>query len=106
MVFPFIRNIFETDLYYIVGIKHKWSFQGGESTSFNLEDSGLNWEDVYDGFIYDSGLYRTPGNTGQEAIDLIYDIGLVYDMDFGPNASPDDIITTSRNEYIYDVGEA
>ena len=105
MVFPFIRNIFETDLYYIVGIKHSWSFTR-ESTSFDLQDSGLNWDDVYDGFIYDSGLYRTPGTTGQEAVDLIYDIGLVYDMDFGPNALADDIITTTRSEYIYDVGEA
>jgi len=98
MVFPFIRNIFEDDLYFIVGISHSWSFFN-ESTNFELKDSGLNWEDVYGSFIYDSVLYNTH-------IDLDYDIGLAYDMGFGPNAKESDIIAQSEADFIYDVAEA
>ena len=98
MVFPFIRNIFETDLYYIVGIKHSWSLYD-EATTFDIQDSGLNWEDIYSGFIYDSDYYNIPKqgsiqNYPSTNLPLIYDIGLTYDMRFGPNLRKSQVPTT------------
>lgn len=99
MIFPFIRNFFEYDLYYIVGIKHSWSFQS-ESTSFDFQDSGLNWDDIYAGFIYDSDYVSPPSQGALQTyvapvtLPLKYDIGLGYDMTYGPNAKQEDIPTT------------
>lgn len=103
MTFPFIRNIFETDLYFIVSIKHRHS-TARESTTFDIQDSGLNWEDIYAGFIYDSDFIAWP-NEGEvqdkptQALPLKYDIGLRYDMTYGPNIDVD-AIPDSRT---YDV---
>ena len=98
MVFPFIRNIFETNLFYIVGISHSWSLNQ-EATEFKMQDSGLDWLDVYAGFIYDSDFIDwAPEGALQDKPDqdapLKYDIGLVYDMAYGPNATESSIGTS------------
>jgi hypothetical protein len=90
MTFPFIRNIFELDLYYITGVNHSWSFYN-ESTSYDLQDSGLNWTDIYSGFIYDSDYLSWPPQGALQAkpstnLAIKYDIGAAYDMTYGPNA--------------------
>ncbi len=90
-VFPFIRNRFTNDIYYIIGLTHKWSLKD-ESTSIDLQDSGRDWEDVYtSGFIYDSD----PA--------LQYDIGFLYDMFLSPNAKEAEVQADYENNVIIDT---
>lgn len=88
MVFPWVRNRFVNNLFFIEGASHFWSIDSEEST-FETRDSGLNFEDIYGGFTYDAGLYNT-------FTDIPYNIGVIYDGTYGPNATESEIRTTAN----------
>jgi hypothetical protein len=73
------RFIFDDNLYFVTGISHHWDRQPtpGESTSFNLDDSGRNFSETSN-FIYDD-----------EPTPMKYDIGFVYDMGISTPISTD-----------------
>ncbi len=68
------RYAFIDDLYFITGMTYNWNISAnpGDSTLYNLDDSGLNFSDISD-FIYD------------DIMD--YDKGYVYDMVHGVDAT-------------------
>jgi hypothetical protein len=70
------RFNFDDNLYRILGRRYSWNYLGG-TTRFDLEDTGLNWSDITD-FKYDDW------NRIKK-----YDIGLLYDMEDGPQALND-----------------
>lgn len=76
MTLLWARFIFNDDLRYITGIKYQWS-ASQDSTTFNLDDSGLNFSDVST-FIYD-----------ETAGDLTYEKGFVYDQGISTPDSTD-----------------
>ena len=69
------RFVFNDDLSYLTGMKHNWNINQ-DSTSFNSDDSGLNFSDVSN-FLYDE-------SNGER-----YDIGFVYDMGISTTLSTD-----------------
>lgn len=82
------RFIFEDNIYNITGIKYHWDSapKPGDSTFFNLDDTGVDFSDLApNGFIYDDVLK--------------YDIGFIYDMALGPQATEDDVdLTKYKND--------
>jgi hypothetical protein len=89
------KNLFTDDLYIINGYTIKWN-NYADSIDFILEDSGRNFSDDGD-FIYDRSLYNVT------QIDIEYDKGFVYDMVYGVNGEPSDVVTS---KYKHNVGEA
>jgi hypothetical protein len=86
------RFIFTNDVFFITKITHRWSggAQPNESTTYNLEDTGLEretpfWDDnitQYDkGYIWDMGI-STSLNTDAE-IDAIADSKVIHNIGFG-----------------------
>lgn len=80
------RFLYLDDLFFITGMKYQWNIQQ-DSSSFNLMDSGLNFEDE-GAFIYDRD--EPPVNTTA----IIYDAGFLYDMQYGVDGKPSDVDTS------------
>jgi hypothetical protein len=77
-VLVWARFVFVDTIHYLTGVSYHWdrAEAPADGTSFNLDDSGLRFSDISD-FEYD-------------AVED-YDIGYVYDMQFGPQATDEEI---------------
>jgi hypothetical protein len=81
------RFFFRDNLYFITGIKHHWDRdrEPTESTSFNLEDSGRNYDEA-SGFIWDDSPTAN-----------VWDRGFVWDMGISTPQSTDTEINTAAD---------
>lgn len=91
------RFIFVDDLYFVTGISYHWdrAQSPADTTVFNLNDSGLNFGDISD-FEYDEFSNDLPV--------MFYDIGYVYDMRFGPQATAEEI--DAGSPLVHNIGKA
>lgn len=67
------RYLFDDNLYRVLGRRHLWKYTGGKTT-FDLEDSGLNFSDIFDD-KWDEG--------------QTFDNGNIWDKQFGPQVLSD-----------------
>ena len=90
MTMNWARFVFNDDLSPITGFKHRWS-DSQDSTTFNSDDSGLNFSDVgtfdYDdvmiygiGYVYDMGISTTLDTDAE--VDAASDLLKIVNLEF------------------------
>ena len=88
--------VFTDNLFFITGTRYHWDETAipGDASTFDLEDSGLNFSDDGD-FIYERDKPPVSGNV------IAYDTGFLYDMVFGVGGVPSDVLAS---KYINNIG--
>jgi len=84
------RLFFDDDIFAITGKSYRWSEKPNDGTNYKMIDTGINFSDLSD-INYDN-------KTGL----IVYDHGLIYDMNFGPQATEAEI--DAGTIHTYDVG--
>ena len=86
------KNLFTDDLFIITGYDFLWT-EISDSTTFHLEDSGRDFGDQGD-FIYERDLYDSTLS------ETDYDKGFIYDMVFGIEGKPSDVLESKYNHNV------